>query len=182
MKYLFYFTALILLFSCNKEPKKIIDYKVNFNQKEKQILKIADSIIKSAYYATLITLDSENQPRARIVEPFTPRNHHIIWIGTNPKSRKVNQLKHNSKTTLHYFDKNKLAYVSLMGNAYLVNDDKTKQEIWKDGWERFYPNRKTDYLLIKFIPKTIELISITDNYTGDKTTWKPHQVILYDTK
>jgi len=81
---------------------------------------------------------------------------------------------------LHYFDKNKLAYVSLMGNAFLVNDDKIKQKIWKEGWERFYPNRKTDYLLIKFIPKTIELISITDNYTGDKTTWKPHQVFLFE--
>ncbi len=179
MKPTFYIIISILLLSCNQKAIKNIDYRTNFNKEELEILKTADSIIKSAYYATLITLDKHYQPRARIVEPFTPKDHYVIWIGTNPKSRKVNQLKNNSKTTLHYFDKNKLAYVSLMGNAYLVNDEKHKQAIWKEGWERFYPNKKTDYLLIKFIPKTIELISITDGYTGDKTSWKPNQVVLY---
>jgi len=181
MKKHFYLWSFIFLFSCqSQKEEKISTYRTNFTQEEKDILKIVDSVIKSAYYATLITLDKDNQPRARIVEPFLPKDNYVIWVGTNPKSRKVTQLKHNSKTTLHYFDKNKLAYVSLMGNAFLINDAKTKQEIWKEGWERFYPNRKTDYLLIKFIPKTIELISITDNYTGDKTTWKPHQVALFN--
>ena len=176
----FLLIVLVTLMSCQSKIEKNKSYRTNFIQEEQEILKTADSIIKSAYYATLITLDKDNQPRARIVEPFLPKKHQIIWIGTNPKSRKVNQLKKNSKTTLHYFDKNKLAYVSLMGNAFLVNDDKSKQEIWKEGWERFYPNRKTDYLLIKFVPKTIELISITDNYIGDKVTWKPHQVMLME--
>jgi len=180
MKNFFYLLSFIFLFSCQSKTDKVSTYKTNFTQEEKDILKTVDSVIKSAYYATLITLDKDNQPRARIVEPFSPKENYIIWIGTNPKSRKVQQLKNNSKTTLHYFDKNKLAYVSLMGNAFLINDDKTKQQIWKEGWERFYLNRKTDYLLIKFIPKTIELISITDNYTGDKTTWKPHQVNLFE--
>ncbi len=169
----------ILLFSCEKSETKIL-YKTDFSQEEKSVFQTVDSIIKSAYYCTLITLDKDNQPRARIVEPFSPKEHYVIWMATNPKSRKVAQLKGNSKTTLHYFDKNKLAYVSLMGNAFLINDDSVKQKIWKDGWERFYPNRKTDYLLIKFIPKTVELISITDGFTGDKTTWKPHQIVLFE--
>ncbi len=180
MKNILFIISFIFLFSCQSKNEEISAYRTNFTQEEKEILKAADSVIKTAYYATLITLDKDNQPRARIVEPFLPKENYIIWIGTNPKSRKVTQLKTNSKTTLHYFDKNKLAYVSLMGDAFLVNDKKTKQEIWKEGWERFYPNRKTDYLLIKFIPKTIELISISDNFTGDKTTWKPHQVQLFE--
>jgi general stress protein 26 len=125
-------------------------------------------------------LDAKNQLRARIVEPFLPEKNHIIWMATNPKSRKVTQLKRNSTTTLHYFDKNKLAYVSLMGNAYLVTDDSIKNTKWKVGWEKFYPNRTTDYLLIKFVPKTLELISISNGFFGDKTTWKPHKVVLVE--
>jgi len=178
MKNLLYILLIVFIFSCQSKIKDVNTYRTDFTQEEKDVLKTIDSVIKSAYYTTLITLDKDNQPKARIVEPFLPKENYVIWIGTNPKSRKVNQLKNNSKTTLHYFDKNKLAYVSLMGNAFLVNDDETKQKIWKTGWERFYPNRKTDYLLIKFIPKTIELISISDGFTGDKTTWKPHQIQL----
>ncbi|WP_456377042.1 pyridoxamine 5'-phosphate oxidase family protein, partial [Lutibacter sp.] len=109
MKPTFYIIISILLLSCNQKVLKNIDYRTNFNKEELEILKTADSIIKSAYYATLITLDKHQQPRARIIEPFAPKDHYVIWIGTNPKSRKVNQLKNNSKTTLHYFDKNKLA-------------------------------------------------------------------------
>lgn len=168
---------IVFLYSCNNKEKT--PFRNSYSKKEKEVLQVADSIIKSAYYATLITLDKKGQPRARIIEPFLPEKNHIIWIGTNPKSRKVTQLKNNSKATLHYFDKNKLAYVSLMGNAFLVNNDSIKQVKFKKGWDAFYPNKKTDFLLIKFVPKTLELISITDGYTGNKTTWKPHQVKLY---
>lgn len=139
---------------------------------------MADSIIESAYYTTLITLDTQNQPRARIVEPFLQKKEYVIWMATNPKSRKVTQLKNNTTATLHYFDKNNLGYVSLMGNAFLVNDDSTKNKIWKEDWEKFYPNKKQDYLLIKFVPNTLELISVFGGFTGNKTTWKPEQVKL----
>ena len=176
MRYLFTF-SLLFLFSCSSKKSDAV-FRTNFTKEEQKIIHTSKEIIKSAYFTTLITLDSKQQPRARIVEPFLPKENFTIWIATNPKSRKVKQLKKNSKATLHYFDKEKLAYVSLMGNAFLVNDATKKQEIWKDGWEKFYPNKKTDYLLIKFIPNNLELISISDNFTGDKTTWMPHRVVL----
>ncbi len=176
MKYLIVF-SLLVLFSCNSKKHEKA-YRKNFTKEEEHIIKISKEIIKSAYFTSLITLDENLQARARIVEPFPPKNDFVIWMATNPKSRKVFQIKRNSKVTLHYFDKNKLAYVSLMGNAFLINDANKKQEIWKAGWEKFYPNKKTDYLLIKFIPNTLEMISITDNFTGDKNTWMPHRVIL----
>jgi general stress protein 26 len=173
----YFLFVFIVLFSCNKKDESL-KFRTNFSDKEKKIIQTADAVIKSAYYTTLITLDKDLQPRARIVEPFLPEKNHIIWIATNPKSRKVKQLKNNATATLHYFDKNKLAYVSLMGNAYLVNNDSIKKVKWKKGWEKFYPNRKKDYLLLKFVPKYLELISISDNYTGDKNTWQPDKVIL----
>ncbi len=178
MKY-FYFFILVSFISCQSKIDKN-SFRNNFSEEESEILQTADSIIKAAYYTTLITLDNKNQPRARIVEPFLPEKNYVIWMATNPKSRKVNQLKNNAITTLHYFDKSKLAYVSLMGNAFLVNNDSIKKEKFKDGWEKFYANQEEAYLLIKFVPKTLELISISDNYFGDKTTWKPHQVNLYN--
>ncbi len=167
----------MILVSCNPKNQKKI-YRKNFTKEEQHILKASKDIIKSAYFTSLITLDKNLQPRARIVEPFLPKNDFVIWMATNPKSRKVVQIKQNSKVTLHYFDKKKLAYVSLMGNAFLVNDDNKKQEIWKEGWDKFYPNKKADYLLIKFIPNILEMISITDNFTGNKKTWMPHRVVL----
>ena len=169
---------IVLVFTSCSNNKKNIVFRTKYSDNEQKIMHEADSIIKSAYFTTLITLDNKNQPRARIVEPFPPEKNYIIWMATNPKSRKVKQLQNNATATLHYFDKSKLAYVSLMGKAYLVNDDSIKKVKWKNGWEKFYPNRNKDYLLIKFVPKTLELISISDGFTGDKKTWKPHRVVI----
>ena len=177
LKITVYFLLICFLISCTSKNEV---YRKNFTKEEYKILQTADRIIKTAYYTTLITLDSKNKPRARVVEPLLPEDKYVIWIATNPKSRKVKQLSNNSTTTLHYFDKQKLAYVSLMGNTFLINNNVIKNEKWKDGWEKFYPNKNKDLLLLKFIPKTIELISISDGYFGDKTTWKPHKVELYN--
>ncbi len=179
MRKCFIFILFILIFtSCSKN--KDLSYRKNFTDKEKEWIKVSDSIIKSAYFTTLITVDKNGQPRARIVEPFLPENEYVVWIGTNPKSRKVNQLKQNSKATLHYFDKSKLAYVSLMGNAFLIDDDSIKSKKFKKGWEKFYPNKNNDFLLIKFIPNSLELINLSQGYSGDSITWKPHSIRLRD--
>jgi len=61
MKNLLPIFLLIFLFSCQSKTKQISTYKTNFTQEEKDILKTVDSVIKTAYYATLITVDKDNQ-------------------------------------------------------------------------------------------------------------------------
>lgn len=163
--------------SCTKTSKNTI-YRTDFSKKENTILKEARSSIEATAFVSLITLDNKAQPRARVMEFFQPDETFEIWMGTNPKSRKVAQIKNNSTTTLHFFDQSKMAYVSLMGKAYIVNDEKTKASKWKDGWEKFYPNKTSDYMLIRFVPEKLEFIGIVKGFTGDKDTWAPHQVIL----
>lgn len=167
-----------LFFSCDDGSVVLEKMRLNFNQEEKNILNASKKIIKDSYFATVITIDKTGQPRARVMEPFKPTKNFIIWLATNPKSRKVAQIKQNNTMTLHYFDKAALGYVSLMGTAFLVDDDAIKAQKFKKGWDKFYKNQKEDYLLIKFVPKTIELISIPNGFTGDELTWKPHRVEL----
>lgn len=168
---------IILVASCtNKEVPESL--RRDFSNEEQKIIIHSKKIIKEAYFGTLITIDNEGQPRARVMEPFTPDENFIIWLATNPKSRKVAQIEKNSLVTLHYYDKANFGYVSLMGSAYLINDESIKASKFKEGWDQFYKNQKEDYLLIKFIPKTLELISIPNKFTGDSITWKPHQVLL----
>lgn len=172
--------SILLLFSllsCQQNTSSKV-FRKDFTSEEESIIKESKDLMKQAYFATLITLDENNQPRARILETFEPDNEFVIWMGTNPHSRKVQQIQNNSTATLHYFDKALMGYVSLMGKAYMVNNDSLKAIKWKDGWERFYPDRKKDYILIKFVPETLEFIGIVRGYTGDKKTWAPHNVIL----
>lgn len=178
MKYLSIFLIILVLNSCDSKSETTKTFSTDFSQQEKDILKASQKIIKDCYFGTLISIDKSGQPRARVMEPFAPEYDFTIWMATNPKSRKVSQIENNSKVTMHYFDKNNMGYVSLMGNAFIINDNAIKKEKWKKGWEQFYQNQEEAYLLLKFVPETLELISIPTGFTGDKNTWQTHKVML----
>ncbi len=171
------FWLLDLCFACG-EPQVADNDAIQENKSfvvDSTVLNAALDIITNAYYCSLITVDEQGVARSRIMEPFPPENNWEIWMATNPKSRKVGQLQNNNKVTLHYFDKENLGYVSLMGKAYLVHDNSQKEKYWKDAWEAFYANRTDAYLLIKFVPDWMEVISVKHGLNGDAVTWEPAQ-------
>jgi general stress protein 26 len=143
-----------------------------------QLITAAREIISSTRYCALITLDSSGRPQARTVDPFAPDEDMKIWIGTNPRSRKVAELRRNRRVTLYYFDRDAEAYVSISGTARLVNDPKEKAKRWKKEWKEFYPDRARDYLLIAVTPEKLELVNVKKGIVGDPVTWKPPSVVF----
>ena len=132
----------------------------------------AREIMASSGTCSLITLDENGLPTARTMDPFLPESDFTVWFGTNPKSRKVKQIQKNSNVTLYYLEKNSAGYVVLHGKAQLVDDLSEKEKHWKTEWEAFYPNKIDDYLLIKVVPKWMEVLSISDGILGNPTTWE----------
>lgn len=171
-----YIIFLILLFISNRSfsqntlPKDSVDI---------ELMKAARDIMTAARTCALITLDKEGRPRVRAMDPFIPESDFTIWFGTNPNSRKVDQIKKNPKVTLYYLDSDASGYVMIHGLAQLVDGQEEKEKYWKDAWKAFYPNKSEDYLLIKVSPEWMEVISVTRGINGDPTTWKP-PVVLFD--
>jgi general stress protein 26 len=130
----------------------------------------------SAQFCSLITLDNSGQPRARVMDAFAPDENLVVWLATSRKSRKVEQIGNDPRVTLYYFDSNTMSYVTLLGTAELVDDPLEKAQRWKDGWEAFYPGEREDYLLIRVVPRQLEVISFAHGIAGDPETWTPLSV------
>jgi len=143
------------------------------------LMNAAREIMTAAGTCALITLDEKDLPMVRVMSPFLPESDFTVWFGTNPKSRKVNQIKNNPNVTLYYLDSDVSGYVVIHGIAQLVDDQKEKEKRWKAEWESFYPNRPEGYLLIKVSPVSIEILSYKRGIFGDSTTWQP-PVLLFD--
>ena len=174
-----FISFLVMLISCNQTKQQASSKTKIFNQQELALLAIARKIIDSAYFATVITINNKGEAKARIMEPFKPEKDFSIYLATNPKTRKLKEIKENNTMTLHYFDRNNPGYVTLIGKAEIINDSITKAKYFKKGWEAFYANRTNAYALLKFTPKQLELISIRDKKTGSKTDWRPEIVHFY---
>jgi len=140
-----------------------------------QIVAAARSIIAKSRYATLVTLGEKGEPRARIVDPFAPDSAFVVWVATNPATRKVGEIKRDGRVVLLWFEPGNPGYVSLSGKAVLVTAQREKNAHWKKEWEEIYPNRNrgSDYLLIRIKPTRMEVVSYKDNLVGDKKTWQP---------
>ncbi len=140
------------------------------------ILSAARQIMEASPTCVLITLDKKT-PRARTMDPFKPDKDFVVWLATNPNSRKVKEIKKNETVTLYYQD-GENGYVSLYGKATLVNDQFEKDKHWKDDWSAYYPNRKEAYLLIKIVPTKLEVISYKRGINGDAKTWQPASFVF----
>jgi general stress protein 26 len=147
-----------------------------------ELIATAREIMASARYCALITLDSSGSPQARTLDPFAPDENMVVWLGTNPRSRKVAQIRRNPRVTLYYFDREERAYVTISGIARLVNDPIEKAKRWKDEWKDFYPDRANDYLLIAVTPGKLELVSVKKGIVGDPKTWKPPSINFQKSK
>ena len=150
-------------FGQNISPNDSLDIKIK---------NAARDIIASANTCALITLDENNIPMVRTMDPFQPESDFTIWFGTNSKSRKVIQLKNNPTVTLYYPEKNNSGYVVLHGEAKLIDDPKEKENHWKPQWKAFYPDKSEGYLLIKVVPKWMEVLNIPQGIMGDPVTWE----------
>ena len=140
------------------------------------LIATAREIMKTARYCALITVDSAGRTHARAMDPFPPDEQMIVWLGTNPRSRKVAEIRRHPRVTLYYFDREDQAYVTISGLARLVQDPKEKAKHFKDEWKDFYPDRQQSYLLIAVIPERLEVINQKKGIIGNSVTWTPPAV------
>jgi len=134
------------------------------------LITTAKKMMETARYCALITLDTTGHPDARTMEPFLPDSNIVVWLGTSIYSRKVKQIKNDSRVTLYYLARNAAGYVVIKGQAYIVQDSLKKQIYWKKEWVRFYSEDKSEYTLIKVIPEKLEVIDYQHGIFGDPKT------------
>jgi general stress protein 26 len=132
----------------------------------------AKKIIESSRYCALITTDSTGEIHVRTMDPFSPENNMVVWMGTNSDTRKVIEIRNNPNVTLYYSDPNGLGYVVISGNAQIIDEKEETAKRWKEEWAQFYPNREKNYILIKLVPEKMEVINYKLGIAGDPVTWQ----------
>ncbi len=135
-------------------------------------LRVAREIMTAARYATMVTTKA-GEAQARIVDPLTPDASLVVYVATNPKSRKVAEIRADPRVTLLYFDTNRLAYVTLVGRATAVAGEE-KATRHKNEWKPFFNHEQPEtYTLYRILPSRLEVVSAKDGLSGDPLTWRP---------
>ncbi len=139
------------------------------------VIGAAKDVMAQAHYCVLVTIGPGGRPQARVLDPFPPEEGMVVWLATNPRTRKVAEIRRDPRVTLCWVDPKGRGYVTLIGKAELVDAPAEKARRWKEQWSSFYKDgsRGPDYLLIRVTPVRLEVVSYPHGVNNDPTTWAP---------
>ena len=110
--------------------------------------------IKKQKVAFIASVDQDGFPNMKAMLMPRKIQENCFYFSTNTSSIRVNQYRENEKACIYFFHKGVLRYegVMLIGTMEVLEDAKTKKEIWRTGDTMFYKKGVTDpdYCVLKF--------------------------------
>jgi len=170
-------TAYYLIIFIIPLPVMLLSQTAEIDSTRNKLIVAAKEIMITSSTCALITLDEQGRARVRTMENISPEDDLTVWFVTNSKSRKVDQIKNDPRVTLYYLDSDASGYVMIHGTAELTNSKGEKENLWKDEWDNYYPDKKSA-LLIKVSPIWMEISSSPRGIYGDTINWQPPKVIF----
>jgi len=115
--------------------------------------KTIGNIIDKTAVSIIGSIDESDFPNTKAMLP--PRKREgikYIYFTTNTSSMRVAQYARNPKACVYFFNQRFFKGVMIKGTMEVLQDDISKQMIWKDGDEMYYPKGVTDpdYCVLKF--------------------------------
>lgn len=142
------------------------------------LVKAALELIHESHYCALVTVDSDGQPQIRTMNPFPMQDEIVIWFATARDSRKVKEIRNNPRVNVYWSDHtNAKGYVNITGTAEVIDDKELLMKMKRDYWEGI-KDWKEIFVLIKVVPKTLEVINYKHNLHNEAVTFRAPVVKL----
>lgn len=111
------------------------------------------TIIDKSSVAIISSIDADGFPNTKAMLP--PRHRSSIkelFFTTNTSSLRVKQYSTNPNACVYFYDGRYFKGVMLKGAMEVLHDEASKQQIWREGDEMYYPKGVTDpdYCVLKF--------------------------------
>jgi general stress protein 26 len=135
-----------------------------------QEMKDASLVLMSEADAVyLTTIDEQGFPQTRAMlnlrnKEYYPglvavfREHdkdYLLYFTTNTSSEKILQIKKNPAVCVYFCKPKEFHGFMLSGEIEIIEDPRTRQMLWQEGWERYYPQgpNDPDHTVLRLLPQ-----------------------------
>jgi len=101
-------------------------------------------LVSRSIIAMLGTNGEDGFPNIKAMLKMENQGLKKIWFSTNTSSKRVAQIKKNSKVCVYFVDSNEFKGLMLVGNMAILQDKSSRQRLWREGFERYYPSGVDD--------------------------------------
>lgn len=98
------------------------------------------------------TQGPDGYPNIKAMFKIEAEGIHTLWFSTNTSSKRVTQLRENPRACIYIADHNSVRGLMLTGEIEILTDMDSRQRLWKDGCEIYYPQGVSDpdYSVLRF--------------------------------
>ncbi|MCR4422606.1 MAG: pyridoxamine 5'-phosphate oxidase family protein [Exilispira sp.] len=123
--------------------------------KKEEAIEHGLALVNRSTIAMLGTNDNEGYPNIRALIKMGNEGLKKIWFSTNTSSKKVAQLQKSPKACIYFVDFDKWEGLMLIGIIDILQDPESKQQLWREGFEKYYPLgvNDPDYSVLCFTAK-----------------------------
>jgi len=103
------------------------------------------------------SVDEDGFPNTKaMLAPCQREGIKTFFWHTNSPSMRIKQYKENPKACIYFYDKRFFRGVMLKGTMNVLDDEKTKKELWKDEYSIYYKGGRDggDFIILKFTAET----------------------------
>jgi len=119
---------------------------------KEQAIQDALALADDATIAMLGTNGDDGYPNIKAMIKMENEGLKTIWFSTNTSSKRVAQLKRDSKVCVYFVDMDQWKGLMLVGTIEVLQDMESRQRLWRPGYEKYYPLGVTDpdYSVLRF--------------------------------
>jgi general stress protein 26 len=92
-----------------------------------------------------------------------------VWFGTNTSSKRIAHLRADPRASVYAADPPAFRGILLLGTAEALEDRESKNRLWREGFERYYPLgvEDPDYSVIRFTARSGNYYENLENVSFD---------------
>jgi general stress protein 26 len=90
-----------------------------------------------------------------------------VWFSTNTSSRRVAQFLRDPRACVYFVDFSDWMGLMLVGEMEVLSDPESRQRLWREGFEKYYPLGVSDpdYSVLRFKATSANYYRQLDNLT-----------------
>ena len=120
--------------------------------KEEEARRKALALVERSGIALVGSNSEDGHPWIKAMLKMETDELTMVWFSTNTSSRRVTQFRNDPRACVYFVDFSDWMGLMLRGEVEVLNDPESRQRVWRDGYERYYPLGVSDpdYTVLRF--------------------------------
>lgn len=106
---------------------------------DEKVLIESNELVESSKIVMVGTNGRNGYPNIKAMMRLKHDGLKKFWLSTNTSTKMVERLKSDNKICLYFVDSDKFAGLMLVGTIEILHDRASREMLWSDGCEVYYP-------------------------------------------